>query len=468
MKDYLRENLSHDPIHGYIPFTSGAEAAEGETAERQIIDHPWVQRMRFIHQLQTAWWVFPTAEHTRFQHIVGAMHLASRAVAELYDSLRETCPDVPSRGYVESLTRLAGLLHDCGHGPFGHFFDAHYLRDYGLTHEVLGGVIIRQELGGLLRGIRRNPNSELAAGETLDPEQIAWLIMRPMPGDSDDEKHPRWLHFLRALLSGIYTIDNMDFVLRDAFMSGYASRAFDLDRLLRYSFFSEEGLTIHDRGMEALVRFVSVRAELFRTIYFHRTVKAIDLTLADLFRDSKQFLFEGNPAERLDEYLDFTEASLLVDVGRWHRSSDPAKAELGRRWRALLQRKLEWVTVCQRTLVFSENDPERSSIFSDASVAEQMLRRSLPAGIADVPLRVDVSRNIHRPHTHGPAPGQNYLFDSASGKIKSLTASQLYRHLPVSNRICRVYARDMEHSAEIAAALDGLIGSRGEDDVTNM
>ena len=96
MKDFQSESLSHDPIHGYIPFTSPAGLPEGEVAERQIIDHPWLQRLRQIHQLQTAWWVFPTAEHTRFQHVLGAMHLASRAVA---DALRQpaarsapTCP----------------------------------------------------------------------------------------------------------------------------------------------------------------------------------------------------------------------------------------------------------------------------------------------------------------------------------------------------------------------------------------
>src|SRR5665647_2276346 len=105
MRDYQSQGLTHDPLHGYIPFTSGGKA--GETSEQQLIDHPWLQRLRQIHQLQTAWWVFPTAEHTRFQHVLGAMHLASRATGELYDSLRKVCPDVPSRGYVESLMRLA-------------------------------------------------------------------------------------------------------------------------------------------------------------------------------------------------------------------------------------------------------------------------------------------------------------------------------------------------------------------------
>src|SRR5882762_9412123 len=114
VRDYTTESLSHDPIHGYIPFISRSGLPAGEVSEQEIIDHPWVQRLRQIHQLQTAWWVYPTAEHTRFQHVLGVMHLASRAAAALYDSLQEVCPDVPSRGYVESLLRMAGLLHDIG------------------------------------------------------------------------------------------------------------------------------------------------------------------------------------------------------------------------------------------------------------------------------------------------------------------------------------------------------------------
>jgi HD superfamily phosphohydrolase len=467
MKNFQRESLCHDPIHGYIPFVSVVEP--GETSERTLLDHPWVQRMRQIHQLQTAWWVYPSAEHTRFQHVVGAMHMASRVTETLYPSLAEICPDLPSQAYIECLTRMAALLHDVGHGPFGHFFDAHFLQDFGLTHETLGAHIIRHELGPLLQNIRCCPSRTLAADETIDPEQIAWLITRPTSGDSADK--PRWLTMLRSLFCGLYTVDNMDFVMRDAYMSGYSQRVYDLDRLLRYSFFSEQGLTIHERGMGALVRFRRARSELFRAIYFHRTVRAIDKTLEGLFRDSKQFLFPGNPLQHLADYQQFTEWSLLVDVARWPQSEDACRRELGLRWQRLLSRQVDWVTVDERSLVYGETGTETSSIFSDAPLVEQAIRSHLPEALRTIDMQIDLPRHIDRPDPRTAAAGQNFLYLPASGQTGALTDDQLYKHLPVSQLVCRIYLRKSappEQATAVAQALDALLGSSSRDDLTNM
>jgi uncharacterized protein len=466
MNHFQYENLSHDPLHGYIPFTSAVGMAPGEVAEQQIIDHPWVQRLRQIHQLQTAWWVFPTAEHTRFQHVLGAMHLASRAVAALVESLQDACPGLPSRGYIESLMRLAALLHDVGHGPFGHFLDVHFLSDYGLNHETLGSHVIRHELGELVRRVRRNPTSHLLAHEILDPGQIAFLITRPHGPAA--EASPRWLCFLRSLFSGLYTVDNMDFVLRDAYMSGYSVRAFDLDRLLHYSFFTPQGLTIHERGLSALVRFISVRAELFRTIYFHRTVRAIDLGLQELFVESKPYVFPGNPLEHLDEYQRFTEWSLLMEVSGWHRSQDPAVRSLGQRWQDFLHRRLRWKMACERTIFFAPGEAEQSSVLSSERAFEMAIRDALPPGLRNLPLRVDTARHVHRPGSHTPTAGQNFLFDPTTGKIRNLDDRELYRRIAISYRICRIYAEDHQHNAELAAAMDAITGTAAPDDLTNM
>ncbi|PQO43244.1 HD domain-containing protein [Blastopirellula marina] len=462
MTPYSSESLCSDPIHGYIPFVVDGEP--GEVTERDIIDSPWVQRMRQIHQLQTAWWVYPTAEHTRFQHVLGVMHLASRAISQLYPSLQQSCPDVPSRGYVETLMRMAGLLHDVGHGPFGHFFDSHFLSQYGLTHEKLGAQIIQEKLAGMLSQLRRCPEAELDADEQIDPAQIAWLIQRPR--DDEAVQYPQWLIHLRSLLSGIYTIDNMDFVLRDAYMTGYSSRSYDLDRLLHYSFFTPKGLTIHHRGMGALIRFMNVRAELFHNVYFHREVMAIDKGLEDLFRDSREYFFPGDPSQDLDRYRQLTEFSLLVDVARWSQSDNPQLQELGRRWDRLLERDIHWKFVCERSIGFNDATAEQSNILRSDRMAEVAIRDGLPESLKSLPLKVAVSRYIFRHETAGLQ--QNYLYDAAHNEARPLTSDQIFRSLPISRKICRIYAENTDHAKELSSALDALFGGTRIDDLTNM
>ncbi|HID23905.1 MAG TPA: HD domain-containing protein, partial [Planctomycetaceae bacterium] len=372
---------------------------------------------------------------------------------------------------------LTALLHDVGHGPFGHFFDDQYLAQFGITHEDIGAAIIENELGDLLRRVRRNPNGKLGPLEEIEPRHVAWLIRRPASEETSadarhdrtrlDDGQPDWLRKLRALFCGIYTVDNMDFVLRDAYMSGYNIRAFDLSRLIHYSFFTPAGLTIHARGLPTLIHFIETRANLFRTIYFHRTVRALDLALEELFAPTMKLLFPGNPLDHLEEYLRLTETSFLVDVQRWEVARDRERRELGQRWRQILCREITWKMACERTIHFHAGQSEQTTIFSEPALIEKRLRQRLPAELAELPLRIDVARHYHRPAAHLPTAGLNFVLDPADGMPRELNDVELFRSLPTSFSIVRVYAKTHEHDSLLNAALNSVLAAQA-DTRTNM
>ncbi len=374
-------NLISDPIHGYIELTKrlepGTAADVGlppeDVAEEDLLDTAWVQRLRRISQLQSARWVFPTAEHSRFTHGLGVMHEAGLWARHLYPTLRTALADaepgtpVPSEGLVVETLRVAGLLHDVGHGPFAHFFDDQVLRAFGapadrrrgadkpLSHEDLSQLIVEQEMNGLISGLRRAPGTvperdAFGQGEAIEPSWVAFLISKPALADP---AMPRWVRWLQPLLSGVFTVDNLDYVRRDAYLAGVAVGPVDVERLRRYCFIGERGLTLYEPGLGALEMFLTARLFMYRQVYFHRTVRAIDLDLAEVFGPSIRAIFgDRSPVDALSAYADLDEYALLHQAALWARgeavSASPRDADgtvtaaVADVWRGILLRHPRW------------------------------------------------------------------------------------------------------------------------------
>jgi HD superfamily phosphohydrolase len=395
-------NLISDPIHGYIELTKRLAASEAraaglpheEAAEEDLLDSPWLQRLRRISQLQSARWVFPTAEHSRFTHGLGVMHEAGLWGRQLYPSLAETLAQTdpglrpPSEGLVVETLRMAGLLHDVGHGPFAHFFDDHVLADFPapsdtrrppgkpLTHEDLSQLIIEREVGDLVAALRRAPGAgpaerdAFAAGEAIDPAWVAFLVSKPPLGDP---AMPRWVRWLQPLFSGVFTVDNLDYVRRDAYLTGVSAGPVDAERLRRYAFVSRAGLTLYESGLAALEMFLTARLFMYQQVYFHRTVRGIDLDLAEAFGPSIRAIFgNGSPADELRRYADLDEYALLHQAARWSRGEDvaltpapgdgrvaPAVAGL---WRRILLRRPRWRAEAEIRAEYESGEPPTDAV----------------------------------------------------------------------------------------------------------
>ena len=137
--------------------------------------------------------------------------------------------------------RVTALLHDVGHGPFCHFFDHHFLTQFHVSHEHIGQAIIKTQLASIIRRISRSPSGEFAQGEQLNPDHIAFLILKD-PHKSTSG-YPQWLTALQPVIGGVYTADNCDYILRDSYMCGMAIGPIDIERLIHYTFFTHKGLT---------------------------------------------------------------------------------------------------------------------------------------------------------------------------------------------------------------------------------
>lgn len=445
--------LIADPIYDYIPFTVPDDGSSEEVTEQDLIDTPWMQRLRRIHQLQSARWVYPSAEHSRFQHSLGTMHMAGRFARHLYPGLKALCADTPSLACFEETFRIAGLLHDIGHGPYGHFFDDHFLSNYNLTHELLGRDIIVKKLSPLIAGIRRSPSGPFEKGESISADDIGYLIKKPP--EAADESRPQWLRFMQQLFSGIYTVDNLDYVQRDAYMTGFSIDIVDINRLMFYSFFSEEGLTLHQSGISAFTRFLNARLNLYSNVYHHRTGRAIDFHMQEIFGQTMRRLFPWNPARKLNQYLHLNDWSLLQDVEKWKDSDDSELKSLGREWNKIIGRQVKWKMAYSTELTI--DGVEKGMPSSGPEQLEEAIREKLPKSVRSKPFRVDLATQDPRPlNPMAQSNKRINIYNASTEKISHEPLKDIFRYIPGRVVQFRVFALTHHYNADLARAAERI------------
>jgi uncharacterized protein len=264
-----------DPIHGYVRISQ---------TERSVIDTEPVQRLKRIRQLAGAEFVYPAANHTRFEHVIGAMHLAG--------ALAEALPiDLP-KGQQEQL-RLAALLHDIGHGPFSHVFEPLLSKYLKKKHEDFVPWLVNEtEIAQRLE----------SAG--LDPKNIGKLAT----GNLADKKQG----YLDQIINSGIDVDKMDYIVRDSFHTGAGYGSIDVHRLLYTMDIVENNLSVDGRALATLESFLLARFESFRTIYFHRASRAVQIMIVralEAAKDELHLLDFDRPEDflKLDDYKMWTD-----------------------------------------------------------------------------------------------------------------------------------------------------------------
>jgi HD superfamily phosphohydrolase len=247
-----------DPIHGFI---------RADPLEEALINSRPLQRLRTIHQLGLTFLVFPGAEHSRFSHVLGAMHLAGRA----YDALSTRGGGLlpgGERSRERRLARAAALLHDLGHAPYSHSAEELFLG--GIDHEEMTRrMIASPEMARIF----------VLFGDGITPEDVLRLLTGDPEGGEPTER------LLSQIVSGELDVDKMDYLLRDSLFCGVRYGNFDLDRLLETLLPIADpktgslGVGLEEGGVHAVEALVMARYYMFTQVYFNATGKALELHL---------------------------------------------------------------------------------------------------------------------------------------------------------------------------------------------
>lgn len=343
-----------DPVYGYVEITKKGKF-EGEKTEQDFIDSEWFQRLRRIKQTQCCYLVYPGMEHTRFQHVLGVMHLAGDFARTWYSRYWHECKrnnipnfnTLPSINYVEEVFRLAGLFHDVGHGPFSHSLDKGYKNYFigksELTHEHISQLIVENIFSDDISKVKRSPNGKFDGGEVIDSKMVGWLI-RPEDDNYSDKDELAWINALSWIISGVYDADALDYLVRDSLHAGtFAYGLTDVERLKKTTFMTTNNIQIYDNSIPAIENLLYSRLQMYQTCYYHKTVRAFELVAEDILPNTLKLLKfihpEDDAKKFLKLFLKFDEYSLLESAKKWKKSIITKKKEIGEQWVEIYNRK---------------------------------------------------------------------------------------------------------------------------------
>ena len=294
-----------DPVHGFIePFPH----------EKEIIDTAEFQRLRHIRQLGLTSYVYHGAEHSRFGHSIGVMHLAGEAARRVLQNSRgPICEQFkwPDKEFEEQsqrvfvLARVAGLVHDLGHAPFSHAGQARFFPPK-LRHEDYSRAVVLNT----------------AVGHIIDTKLREFGISREEVVEVLRKTHR--IGFLGELIDSPWDVDKMDYLLRDSHYCGVGYGSYDYSRIVRSltSYSDEVGsmkLAIEEGGFQCLEGLVLARYFMFMLVYFHEVRRAYDLVLEDLIGELLEDRYGTatypGPAD-IEEYLRWDDVAVLATAAQ--------------------------------------------------------------------------------------------------------------------------------------------------------
>jgi len=413
-----------DPVHGYVYITE---------AEKEIIDSYPMQRLRRLRQLAGSEYVYPGANHTRFEHCVGVMYLAGKVVEN--PNISRLVSDEEAE-----TVRIAALLHDVGHGPFSHVFEQLLIRDLDRTHEdITSWIVEKSEVADKLGKLGYNAAevSKLAVGKLRKPGKA----------------------FLDQVISSAVDVDKQDFIVRDTFHTGAEYGFIDVFRLIHALDVLGENLAVELGALSALESFIIARIESFKSIYFHRVGRAAQIMLATAMEQANEEL--GLTAFKTpEEYL------AMDDYTVWAAAK---KCEKSRRIIEDLERRRLLKCAYERT--FYEKDTMVSNIFSRDAYRQQIQAEiAQAAGVEAEAVVIDVPTVPSVPYHHS-ALMENMeipVFSKTSAGAKTLyrlsDISKIFETLKGFINILRVYtdAANREKVEKATAKVLGKIPSAAQ------